>query len=361
MDRPRLSLRKRLLFAGVLVGAVCVVAEVVLRFGPDNRWLDGDEYWEHQYALRHAGQASGDGTHQDHPLDRHSPTLGWEPRPGFRSSTVNTNSRGLRGLAEHPDPKPKGTRRVVCIGDSFTFGEGVADDHTFCAKLDGLLADADVLNLGVHGYGTDQQYLRLLEQGLDRGADLVVLGFYLPDVERNGRGFRDFHKPVFRFRDGRLHLENVPVPHPSQVHVHRVPVWRSRLTGFVRVQVSRLRNRWDHADSTEMHVTRGILDLLQAECGRRKIPLLMILMPKRIEPEPRTEESELIKWAQANSVPVLNMRPVFMELPTDRRMKMYDHGEVGHWTPEAHEICARLLREQVDRLVAPRGRMKEEG
>jgi hypothetical protein len=357
-DAPKLTPGKRLLFAAVPVVAVLAIAEIVLRLGPDHRWLDGEKLWELRYARSRRERPAGGGTHGDFPLDRHSPTLGWVSRPNHRSAEVNTNSRGLRGLREHTDPRPPGRRRIVVVGDSFTFGEDVADADAYPARLEELLPDTEVLNLGVHGYGTDQQHLMLLEQGLPRDPDAVVLGFYLPDVERNGLGFRDYAKPVYRLdADGRPVLHGVPVPSPEEISVREPAWWFPRLAGFVSVQGRNLARvvSGRTGGNADLRVSLAVLDLTLAACREKGVPLVLVIIPKRLEPDPRIEETALVGWAEAAGVPHLNMRPAFLELPEAERGTMYNHVEVGHWTPAAHALCARLLREKVEPLLPPAG------
>ncbi|MCP4808047.1 MAG: SGNH/GDSL hydrolase family protein [Proteobacteria bacterium] len=75
--------------------------------------------------------------------------LGWVLPPSstfdFAGVPVTTNALGWRG------PLPGEGFRIAVIGDSSTFGHGVADDASFAALLDARL-DASVLNLGVPGY-----------------------------------------------------------------------------------------------------------------------------------------------------------------------------------------------------------------
>ncbi len=62
----------------------------------------------------------------------------------LRTFFVSTNSRGMRG----PEIKPKHGFRILAVGDSVTFGWGVAGDETFPAQLSTLLG-VEVLNGGV--------------------------------------------------------------------------------------------------------------------------------------------------------------------------------------------------------------------
>ncbi len=56
------------------------------------------------------------------------------------SYRCSTNSLGFRGGEVTATPAP-GVTRVVCLGDSITFGHGVEDDETYPAVLQRLLAD----------------------------------------------------------------------------------------------------------------------------------------------------------------------------------------------------------------------------
>jgi len=101
--------------------------------------------------------------------------------------TYQINRFGLRGSAVSV-PKPAGTYRVVCLGDSLTFGEGVKYADTYPARLQARLAAAmpnrkvQVINAGVQTYNTaDEAALYLLRCAQFR-PDVVTLGFYLNDA-----------------------------------------------------------------------------------------------------------------------------------------------------------------------------------
>jgi lysophospholipase L1-like esterase len=102
----------------------------------------------------------------DFPFMKADPDLFWSPRPGFRGDflgkTVTINDLGLRGPGIRV-PKPPGVRRVVCFGDSITFGYGVNDEETYAFLLGKILAPRGVeaVNAGVTGY-TSYQVLGLL-------------------------------------------------------------------------------------------------------------------------------------------------------------------------------------------------------
>src|SRR5262245_19276844 len=121
--------------------------------------------------------------------------LGWTTRPGYVSpdGKVHVNPQGLRGTREYPELPPSGTRRVLACGESFTFGEEVADEESWCARLEALLP-GEVLNYGVGGYGTDQAFLRLAREA--RGpAEALVVGVMVENIGRNVNRYRPLWHP----------------------------------------------------------------------------------------------------------------------------------------------------------------------
>jgi len=126
------------------------------------------------------------GTHLIYDIDEETY---WQPMPsqfGFPSlglPRATVNSRGFRG----PEPEA-GKRNVLMLGDSYTFGVGVADDDTLPAQLQRELdrreAGRQVLNMGVPGWGLFQEEVRL-RRVFDRyKPDVVILTLVLNDLLR---------------------------------------------------------------------------------------------------------------------------------------------------------------------------------
>lgn len=110
--------------------------------------------------------------------------------PGNTGSIhVHFNSRGLRDV-EHSYEKRRGVYRVLVLGDSFTEGVDVELMDTFPKKLEKLLNagghQSEVINAGVGGYGSDQEFLFLAREGWKYEPDLVVVAFTIGnDVHDN--------------------------------------------------------------------------------------------------------------------------------------------------------------------------------
>ncbi|MBL4771541.1 MAG: hypothetical protein JKY61_10460, partial [Planctomycetes bacterium] len=72
---------------------------------------------------------------------------------------MRTNSQRFRG-PEVSLEKPAGVTRVVCLGDSHTWGDGVDASETWPAQLQERAGeDVQVMNCGVTGYDTLQEAL----------------------------------------------------------------------------------------------------------------------------------------------------------------------------------------------------------
>lgn len=97
------------------------------------------------------------------------------------------NQYGMRGPAVSVE-KAADVYRVVCLGDSITFGEGVRYPDTYPARLETILGEAmpgqrvEVLNAGVQAYGTKDEVAFYLRRCAPFRPDVVVLGFFLNDA-----------------------------------------------------------------------------------------------------------------------------------------------------------------------------------
>lgn len=277
--------------------------------------------------------------------------LGWAPKPGFRSERVNVNSAGIRGLREYALVKPAGVRRIVLIGDSYTWGERtwteeIRDQDTFGARLEHELDGVEVLNFGVSGYGTDQAVLRLEKDGFRYAPDLVVLGIFTEDLERNTYRFHTYAKPYFSLEDGALRVAGTPVPSEDKVREIWSPSQRPPLFLWALAERS-----WDQVTKRTRFVPKWtlsakILDQCFAAVSSHGARLLVLHFPVEGDLDsPDGTELHLRRWAETNHVTFVALREAFIAAPLERTSSIYD----GHLTAYGNELVADALRAAIAR------------
>jgi len=120
----------------------------------------------------------------------HLGQFGSQPKPGvFTAKKIASNGDvlydtiftiGPDGFRVTPKYGDKQSHRINFLGDSFTFGEGVADNETMAYYVGDLVnhqkqgtkwAPLEVKNYGIHGWGIHQG-LAVLQSQLDTGANL---------------------------------------------------------------------------------------------------------------------------------------------------------------------------------------------
>ncbi len=98
---------------------------------------------------------------------------------------VRTNAQGFRGRDAALRKSP-GTLRIVAMGDSITFGTGLATEDTWAAQLERQGIDSgrsiEVLNAGVEGYDLRDSLERLEHQALALDPDIVVYAYCINDI-----------------------------------------------------------------------------------------------------------------------------------------------------------------------------------
>jgi hypothetical protein len=91
---------------------------------------------------------------------------------------ITINSLGYRGR-EFTRAKPPGKTRILFVGDSFTYGYGVDDEHTVPRlvedRLREKLPNIEVINAGFHGSSLMQYDLFLREEGYALDPDMIVM------------------------------------------------------------------------------------------------------------------------------------------------------------------------------------------
>ena len=151
---------------------------------------------------------------------KYDPDLGWVNKPNLDivdvygpGGDVKTNVQGFRNDHNIETAVPLGKGRILCSGDSYTFGYGVDNAHTWCQLLAKLEPRLEAVNLGGDGYGSDQAFLRYKRQAATIDHQVHFFAFITDDFYRMlADSFLGYAKPLLEIENGKLAVKNVPVP-----------------------------------------------------------------------------------------------------------------------------------------------------
>ncbi len=280
--------------------------------------------------------------------------LGWAHVPNQRgrftqlsfSVEVANNSRGLRD-DEYPLERTD-RKRMLVLGDSFTWGFGVEHEERFSEVLESSHPDWEIINAGVSSYGTDQQFLYFKDSGKEYDPDLVLLLFVPNDLTDNVSIHHSSHnKPRFVFDGDGLILENVPVPKASLAwRISRYLGGRSYLGS--RLLIASHFYRFGSAKpgppddelvvggqgrAVQYEVTRRLVGALDDLCHEQGSQLVLVSIPMGME-----EVSLLRNEANARDIPYLSLNDFFR--PINEKVTLRYN---GHWSARGHELAAEAI------------------
>ncbi len=211
------------------------------------------------------------------------PVIGWVPRPGRRTSLYSINKQGVRATHEYPPRAADESRRVLCMGDSFTIGIAVADDQTYPAHAEQILPGSEWLNFGNPGSCLTQAYLRYTEDARKLGGKHVIIGFMTNDAQRTVNCFRPFAnpeagitltKPFAQLINGDLVIQ--PNPYPSTDDYRRLLAdERGELKKLLRLDYL----TWGRTDSQSFRES-PIMRTFSFACDRFKIGVQLTALSK---------------------------------------------------------------------------------
>ena len=145
--------------------------------------------------------------------------LGWKLAPSktaphhtrYFDARYTTNSFGFRDKTRSTT-KSDDTYRILLYGDSLIFGWGLNDGERFSDLIENEKTSLQIWNLGVPGWGLDQEILLYEKVGKLLHADDVMFFVGASTLSRIHTGYiYQKYKPMFtQQHDGRLTLVSVP-------------------------------------------------------------------------------------------------------------------------------------------------------
>ena len=305
----------------------------------------------------------------------------WSGRPSsrgmFAGVPVAFNSLGLRDRERSMQRTP-GTKRILMLGDSMTFGMGVAEEETFPRVTEGLLnasqtrgqAPVEILNFSLPGYNTLHELAQLKELGLAFHPDVVVVGFFYNDVELSTVQGRRLARtiPAAAGVAGPPSLPrrvwlDVDAGVSALQHRSLLYAWvASRLGAAIRQlgakgfgQVGKINDQYVDSNQNWQLMQAALLEMKRL-CEQRDIQLVIAIIPAMAR---FTESGYPIKayheavsgFCRAQSITCLDLLPAFWGLDgTKFWISLTD----GHPDARGHRIIAEALARFLVPLLRPR-------
>ncbi len=275
---------------------------------------------------------------------------------------VRTNRRGFREDDETEVMVPYGKLRIICSGNSFTYGEGVANDRTWCRRISELMDRFETVNMGQVGYGVDQMFLWYARDGVVLDHSIHIFAFVGGDLDRMAfRSRYGYGKPVLKFEDGELVSDNVPVP--------RLRWWVSRVVGradlrsvdFARRILGRLFPPRVEAPATidvVAPVASKVFETVQRLSDEKNIVPVFVFLPTERDLEGDTAWR---LWVEATmdslDLEFVDLTPALRRVPAGRAASFFIPQSMpagGHYTEAGNDWVAEVLRSYV--MAIPRVR-----
>jgi len=306
--------------------------------------------------------------------------MGWTIGSNRRSadSLYASSSEGIRALQEDVSfAASAGKTRIALVGDSYTFGEEVAYEHTWGYLLEKALGPGfQVLNFGVPAYGIDQAYLRFEKDVREWKPKIVILGFISHDLMRSMSVYPfirfsswelPFSKPRFILRDGFLKTINMPPIEPEAIFSkssiselpfveydrgYRAGAWERSLyhLSFLARLFDSYFPRWsvkspDVTYQATVSVNASILKTFFRSATEMGAISIVVYFPQ-----------EELQVARPNSRmrDVLNEADIKYTDPTSCLLELNsaDRFLTNHYSPQANEKVARCLHDVVVQALA---------
>lgn len=287
-------------------------------------------------------------------------SYGWVGRPDIDaplrqasfSIHIQHNHLGQRD-SELPESIPR-KKRMLVIGDSFVWCYGVEINDCFVDRLEKLHPDWDIINGGIAGTGTDQQYLYLRDKLAELKPDVVLLLVIQNDFQDNTKSqHNNYFKPYFTLENNQLlQQQQQPVPLPTlQQSISRWITGRSYLynigQGIVFFASNIIREK--------LGIARVSYDPYAGFMFGKSFPLMQALLNAMVE----TTEVSGAKFVLTHGQMLDNLQLAVKKVADerhipyhnlDRAFQGYKHEAYqipgdAHWNAFGHELVAKDLNQ----------------
>jgi len=343
------SLTVRLVVAAVSIVVFLVLAELALAI------IQPDLYQRNQFFPRNRDI--------DFPeVYKRDARLFWRFRPGiittsrlFSELDYSINSHGMRG----PEPAdPKRGYRIIALGNSCTFGWGVAYEDTWIYQLQTLLherlpgREVEVINAGVPGYSSLQGKRYFSDELLALEPDMVLIMF----------GFNDHYPAGGDRTDSEQELSNAVLV-GAQNLLARLRLYRLLRKVLLSATQDDSPPRLDDIHGVKRVSRSEFFDNLRElvrtarEHGVQPILLLPPVASREIYLDGAVSnfhrlhelyQNEMIRASQYEQAPLVSLQEAF-----DKHVGLFDDAvnDPIHFNEAGHLVAARTIAEVAGPLI----------
>lgn len=283
----------------------------------------------------------------------------WRLKP-TPAGPYQTNAHGFRD----DELRLGADRKILLLGDSVTWGDGVLREHSYPFLLEGKLVAGDpgrsfeVINAGVPGYSTFQELALAQRLVPELRPDLIVLQFCLNDVVERYTTVAEYGgEGTFLGVDTRATVKGV---YGWMLRHSRAFAW----FGGVVQGLARDREAYDVRKLAQDPLgpeleaawerTLAELDGIRRVAERHHVPFVLLVVPYLFQLEGLDVWSQpqrrLQAYATTHGVPIIDLLPQFV---AERQRLLFK--DESHLSLPGHEFTAQILAAALPALM-PTGR-----
>ncbi len=312
--------------------------------------------------------------------------------PGVDDHYITTNSIGFRD----DDPGTNSSaKKIMVLGDSFVSNIAVEKNEVFTEVLENNLPSVEVMNFGVNGYGTVQEFGVLQEWLPQMKPDLVIFTVFIRnDFTDNLRGSQWLYpRPTASLSTDGSKLVFNPLSEPSEAIAQPKKSWYRKLhlyefasrrirnmksatsqEGFARAYTPPelyLCKKEPSPETLEMYAIMEQLLLEVDRFGKRQgVPIVFALAPSQFQvyeslwqeilavaPEagdsydPSLPNDRLMEFGHQNGLMMIDLLP-YLSSESVKEELLYNREE-QHWTPRGNEVVAEALQNYLNENGLP--------
>jgi len=280
--------------------------------------------------------------------------------PGFRGKAYNTdcsiNKYGMRNV-DFPLKKPRGTIRILGLGDSWTFGMWVKEKNAYLRKLESILRRENpaqsmhVINAGICSLNPEQTVKLVIDKKLMKFSPDIVMINIGPYCAESGIPDSIFRKNRFLVRAKEIYSDYFPYTYSFI----KLRLERTRKFRLIKDDVSKevsldlLKQAYmkklykdDNPDLRRLEQAIKDLDAIVRENNSRLIVLILPILEDLKDYKYKYAHKKISLFCRQNDIRYIDFLPEF--LGKDER-ELWASEDDHHPNKFGHQIIAEALYE----------------